>query len=816
MKKKQTSHLSKVWAFLLLGTLFVQNAVGQAYKWSNVEIVAGGYIPGIVYHPSAKDVAYLRSDMGGAYRLNGTTRRWEPISDMWGENDWTLLGIESIALDPTDPNLVYMAAGTYTNDWSGNGAILKSSNKGTTWTRINMNFKFGGNEDGRPMGERLVVDPNDPNILFLGTRKNGMWKSVNKGANWTQVTSFPITSSTSNGVGIGFVVFDKASGASGSATPTLYAGVSDNGTNLYRSTNGGASWQAVSGAPTGVQPHHAVIASNRIMYLTYADGPGPNNITKGSVWKYNIGSSTWTEIRPSPSTDQGGYSGLTVDANNPSIVMVGTICRWWPNDQIFRTTDGGTTWKACGTGTNILRNASVSPYVRWGAPNDNDLKTGNWVSGIAIDPLNSDRVTYATGATIWGCDNISNVEKNQAITWQIRAQGVEQTAVLALTSPNAGPSLLSGIGDVCGFVHTDITVSPVKGMIDPSYKNGEAVDFAESNPSKFVIIGHDYGSSANNYTPNYFGSYSTDAGVTWTKFPTIPSSAQDGMISLSANGNTIVWAPKNGAPSRSTNNGSSWTTCSGLGGAASLVSDRVNSSKFYAIIGSTLYRSTDAGMSFSAAATSGFSGTKLKTVPGVENNVWVPASNGLYRSTNGGTSFSKISNVQSAKVVGFGKAASGKTHPAVFIAGTANNVYGIHRSDDEGSTWVRINDDLHQFGSINSDITGDPRVFGRVYIATNGRGIVYGQPATSTSLLDFDTKESNTYSAICFPNPSHASFTVRTEGAFRYSVYDLSGNLLESGQGTDQSVIGSGLPTGMFVVKVQSSTGEKAIKVAKY
>jgi hypothetical protein len=51
----------------------------------------------------------------------------------------------------------------------------------------------------------------------------------------------------------------------------------------------------------------------------------------------------------------------------------------------------------------------------------------------------------------------------------------------------------------------------------------------------------------------------------------------------------------------------------------------------------------------------------------------------------------------------------------------------LFRSVDAGETWVRINDDSHQFGWINH-VTGDPRVYGRVYFATGGRGIIYGDP----------------------------------------------------------------------------------------
>ena len=53
---------------------------------------------------------------------------------------------------------------------------------------------------------------------------------------------------------------------------------------------------------------------------------------------------------------------------------------------------------------------------------------------------------------------------------------------------------------------------------------------------------------------------------------------------------------------------------------------------------------------------------------------------------------------------------------------------GIYRSDDSGVTWVRVNDDRHQYASTGDAIAGDPRVYGRVYLSTNGFGIPYGEP----------------------------------------------------------------------------------------
>jgi xyloglucan-specific exo-beta-1,4-glucanase len=94
-----------------------------------------------------------------------------------------------------------------------------------------------------------------------------------------------------------------------------------------------------------------------------------------------------------------------------------------------------------------------------------------------------------------------------------------------------------------------------------------------------------------------------------------------------------------------------------------------------------------------------------------------------------GVSFAKIGNVVSADAVGFGRAASDTTYPTLFISGNVNNVIGIFRSTNAGKSWTRINDDHHQWGSIGT-VVGDPRVFGRVYLGTNGRGIIYGDPAS--------------------------------------------------------------------------------------
>jgi hypothetical protein len=158
-----------------------QKPASAAYVWKNVQIVGGGFVCGLVFHPTAKGIYYARTDMGGAYRRSEASGRWEPILDWVSYEDTNLMGVESIAVDPSDPDRVYLACGTYTNPTTPNGAILRSSDRGSTFERTDMPLKMGGNEDGRGNGERLAVDPYDGRIVYFGSRHDGLWKSSDRG-----------------------------------------------------------------------------------------------------------------------------------------------------------------------------------------------------------------------------------------------------------------------------------------------------------------------------------------------------------------------------------------------------------------------------------------------------------------------------------------------------------------------------------------------------------------------------------------------------------------------------------------------------------
>ena len=130
----------------------------QAYNWKNVKIGGGGgFVSGIVFNPSRKDLAYARTDIGGAYRL-GLDGAWTPLLDFVDDARWNYWGVDALATDPVNPNRLYLATGMYTNSWDpNNGQILASVDYGATWTVSSLPFKVGGNMPGSGIGEVSVT-----------------------------------------------------------------------------------------------------------------------------------------------------------------------------------------------------------------------------------------------------------------------------------------------------------------------------------------------------------------------------------------------------------------------------------------------------------------------------------------------------------------------------------------------------------------------------------------------------------------------------------------------------------------------------------
>ena len=792
----------------------------QAYTFKNVYTGAGGgFLVDVIFHPAQQNLIYAKTDIGGVYRWNQSTGKWIQLLNWVPSDKWSWTGGESVAIDPSDPNKLYIAGGTYTNSWDpNNGVIMRSSDQGNTFQITQMPFKMGGNMPGRGMGERLAVDPNKGSILYFGARDGqGLWKSSDSGVTWSKVTNFPVTGVyaedpndtqfdyNNHPVGIPWVIFDKSTGTPGNATQTIYVGVADGRSgqpNIYQSTNGGSTWSAVPGQPTCTlsgnivtctggttwdkthlgddgqpdSPKDSLLAkqatfdSAGTMYVTYSNWAGPYRGSLGDVWKYVPSTSTWTKINPGTANNYcgmgnqyWGYGGLGVDPQHPGTLVVAAVNSWWPDGQLFRTTDGGTTWNCLWTLTGwptiakqFSLDLSSAPWLALGNPTydppEASVKLGWMMEGLKIDPFNSNKMLYGTGATLYGTTNLTNWDSGGTVAIASMAQGMEETSVLGLVSPPTGTTrLFSAVGDVGGWKHTSLDSAPSTGYTIPSSGTMMSIDYAENNPSFLVRVG--WGKSNNGSRQPYHGSaFTFDSGGSWFQGNTdIVPDKGGGTVAAAADASRVLWAPQDGAPvSWSSDNGNSWHASTNIPQGAKVASDRVNGNKFYGFGGGKFWYSTDGAATFTASAATGFptSGSP-RAVIGHEGDVWVTGGElisggstqcspcGLWHTTNGGTSFTKLANVDFAAAIGFGKAAPGQSYPAIYLFGQVDGgILTIYRSDDGGASWVRITDDQHMFATIQT-ITGDPTIYGRVYFGTNGLGSFYGdiagaQPPTNT------------------------------------------------------------------------------------
>jgi hypothetical protein len=728
-------------------------SVTHANAWSNVKYGGGGYVTGLVFHPTTKDLLYARTDVGGAYRWNASTSSWIPITDGFGAAESFQHGVESIALDPNNDQTVYMVTGMYASA-DATARLYISGDRGSSWSPVDLPFSAGSNNNGRAIGERLAVDPNKPSILFFGSRTAGLWKSADSGRTWSQVSALSSTRLTADqlsalggtAMGVELVVVDTATKGTGVATATLYAAIAPDyvsaaglGSNLYKSTDGGASWSPVATPVSGYHIPHMVRAADGLFYVPFTKGTGPGDGGPARLYKFDGG--TWTLLA---STSSAGYGGVAVSGTGATTRIALGVSGTWGNytgQQIVQLSDDdGATWRE----------------IEAGMPGQT---ASGWVDDVVIDPSNRDHIMHVHGGGIVETRNASSATP----TWNFAVNGLEETCTLALTAPPAGASytLLTGSGDVGTWIYTDLTKAPTLNPYK-QWSSGNSIDTAWSD-SNYIVASNVVNSSGTGT-----GYWSGDGGNSWTSFASLPAGVTAniaGATNIVATArNKLVWAPADSVPSYSTDNGATWSATnlpalsaiSGSPRSYRLVADRQNPNKVYAYdsggawwgTAGKVYVSTDGGRTFALSQGSvtanlranPFGVTSMAVNPNVEGDLWLADGNAVYHSVDSGATWTPLGNfasiwgsrqtwqwpeVQGASIVALGKAKAGATYSAaVYVMGVINGVWGVHRSDDGGATWTRFNDDAHQFGGPGV-MAADQNQYGRIYLGGSCRGVLY-------------------------------------------------------------------------------------------
>jgi xyloglucan-specific exo-beta-1,4-glucanase len=697
-----------------------QNAAG--YKWDVVPFGGAGMVTGVYPSKTESGVVYARTDVGGAYRWDKNNAKWVALMDWVPETEAGMMGVDSMAVDPKNAaNIVLLTGINYFNE--GKTVILRSTNYGQSFTStdVTAQAKVAGKGQGRH-SDRLSFDPGSSNILYLGSRANGLLKSTDSGASWTRMNGLNVTT-TPNQNGVNMVLPDPGS-VTGGVAQRLIVGVSRPSTvgpNLYRSNDGGQTFTAISGPPGHLMPQHGAFDGQGNLYITYANGAGPGameaplNVSdamdQGGVWKYNVGTGSWSNVTPAGWTR--AFSGISIDPGNPQRIITSTMYVWvqqWNNqangninggDRVFLTTNGGASW------TDVVANSvKATGGIDW------ILESSmHGVGTVVFDPFNTQTAWGVSGNGIFKTTNVSASQP----TWTFDVKGLEESVPLGVVSMPGGP-LVTAIGDYDGFRNSNTSTYGTR--FTPTMGSTFGLAMAPGNPNIMARVG-------NKLQVSWNGS------VNW--YQAAVTNGANGKVALSANGGVLLHSPDNSSTTyRSDNFGASWTSANNLNiKNAHPVADAYHTNLLYAYDpdNGNFWTSYDGGINFWVASVPGNHGVKrLGVPPGIGGEVWLPMNyKGLMRSTNSGSSFTKINSVTDCSAIGFGKAAPGSNYPTIFIWGTVGGVRGLFRSTDVGNTWLRVNDDAHQYGTKGEVVTGDMNTFGVVYMGTGGRGLAVGR-----------------------------------------------------------------------------------------
>ncbi|MBP3360178.1 MAG: hypothetical protein J6N52_04945, partial [Clostridia bacterium] len=513
----------------------------EEYKWSRAYLGGGGYITGIKIHPNEPGLMYARSDVGGLFRWIPEEGRWLQLMDSMGAKERNQYGIDGMALDPNDPNVIYVAAAKYQNK-SNISDVYKSSDRGETWIRTNLNKEFIGNAPYRWAGECIAIDPNNSNVVYAGSRSEGLYRTNDGAETWEQVSDIPsgriLTAEelpnmqvSSYATGTRSVVFDPASEKNG-VSQIIYASVLGEG--IYQTKDAGNTWSLMDGSPKLVARMEAA-SDGTIFMTTFGNG----------VRKYKDGK--WIDISPITEDSDSRFCGLSIDPNNEKNIIVSA----WDNIQdptclpIYRSKNGGISWDTVSVTAANNRKFAPGWFPEWFFLSA--------TSQVAFDPYNPGQVYAADWYSVWRTPNIW-AEPADSTQWYAECRELETTCMLGLAAPTVGANLLSAGADVGLNRHIDLSDSPKTGSLVSSvvFGNANSVDFCESNPNYVVVTASKFHDSAGVF------AVSSDNGETFTEIKA-PNNERNGRVAYSATDiNKIVWVPQSGAPIVTTDRGQTW------------------------------------------------------------------------------------------------------------------------------------------------------------------------------------------------------------------------------------------------------------------
>lgn len=371
-----TAYRSIIISLLVLATQFLpaqlDPSLYQSMRWRMIGPHRGGRTVGATGVPGHPNVFYIGVNNGGVWRTSDYGRTWKPIFD-----DQPTGSIGAIAVAPSDPRVLYVGSGEGLQrpDLSVGDGMFRSTDEGATWS-------FLGLSDAQQIAA-IAVDPRDKDVVYTAVlghpyganAERGVFKSTDGGQHWKNILY-----KDENTGAIALAIHPKNPDLIVTALWSARQGPWENGAwqgkncGLFRSTNGGSSWEPLTAGLPGPEDGVGRIgfcfarSDSSVMYATVDSRKGGGIYRSSDVglhWSLvNSDSRLWTR--------GSDFAEIDADPKDADIVYATAVAA-------FRSTDGGKHW------TNFK-----------GAPGGDDYHT------LWIDPTNPDVLLYAAdqGAVI--------------------------------------------------------------------------------------------------------------------------------------------------------------------------------------------------------------------------------------------------------------------------------------------------------------------------------------------------------------------------------------------------------------------------------
>ncbi len=611
----------------------------------------GGRVTALAVAPGGNTL-FLGSANGGVFRSTDAGVNWTSVLD-----EEFAFSIGALALDPTDPDIVYCGTGeanSAVDTYDGSG-LYRSSDGGDSWQSL-------GLQETRRIG-RVAVDPSNPDRIFvaaMGTQfstnpHRGLYRSENGGVSWTKVLF------VNDSTGCADVVINPAH------PETVYA----------------STWE-------------------RVRRPTYRRAFGPGC----GIWRSVDSGATWTRLQnglPTP-TDSVGRIGLAIAPSRPSTVYAQIITGsigGYTGRGMYRTVDGGATW----TRRDLSGYTGIFGGFGW------------YFGETAVDPVDPEKV-YALGVDMVrstnGGSNFSSVMGNAHVDHH--SIWIDPTNPDRIFLGNDGGFYWSTVGG--GTWNKALTLDITQfyaGAIDPS------------NPARLLGGTQDNNTLVTSGSPSGWSAILGGDGFYCAVHPTNPA------ILIAE----WQFCCGNTGPRRSTNSGSSWSTPTGVttgdrfNWSTPLVLNPLNPN--VVLFGShRVYRSLNNGVSYATISgdlttnnTSSlltYSTITTLDISAADTSVYYAGTDDgrVWRSTNRGGSWTEISAGLPNRWVT--RVTADPLDPQVVYVthsgfGMDETTPHLHRSSDRGTTWTPIAGDLPDV-PIN-DVVVDPADTQRLFVATD-------------------------------------------------------------------------------------------------